>query len=111
MQVDRRTATALSEAFSAFDADPDSRVAILTGAGGTFCSGADLSAVLAQDPERMNLASYDMNDLGPMGITRIKLSKPVIACCEGYAVAGGLELACWADLRVASADAVFGGEA
>ncbi len=101
--VDRPTAEALAAAFRAFEGDAESRVAVLWGDGGTFCSGADLKAF---GTERMN--RLEVSGDGPMGPTRMHLSKPVIAAVEGYAVAGGLELALWCDLRVAAHDATLG---
>jgi len=103
--VDLPTAQALFNAFVAFDADPEASVAVLTGAGGHFCAGADLKA-LAEGQRGNHVA--EEGDFGPMGPTRLQLDKPVIAAVEGYAVAGGLELALWADMRVAAASAVFG---
>jgi enoyl-CoA hydratase len=101
--VDGPTAAELAEAFRRFDADPEASVAVLYGEGGHFCAGADLKAI---GTSRGNRLAPDGD--GPMGVTRLRLSKPVIAAVEGYAVAGGLELAIWCDLRVVAEDAVFG---
>jgi enoyl-CoA hydratase len=101
--VDRDTAQALAAAFRAFEADGNSRAAVLAGAGGTFCAGADLRAIAQGRPNRL-----EPDGEAPMGPSRMVMSKPVIAAVSGYAVAGGLELACWADLRVVEEDAVMG---
>lgn len=101
---DLATAEAIYKVFKQFDADATLDVAVLTGAGGNFCAGADLHA-LAAGEKRPFLAE---GDFAPMGCTRLKLSKPVIAAIEGYAVAGGIEVASWCDMRIAAKSAVFG---
>ena len=101
--VDGPTAQALADAFRRFEADDSADIAILTGAGGTFCAGADLKAIAGGTPNRT-----EPEGDAPMGPSRMMLSKPVIAAVEGHAVAGGLELALWCDMRVAAKTAVFG---
>ena len=104
--VDGPTAELLADAFRRFDTDPELCVAILTGAGGHFCAGADLKALSSGKPGRA--VRLDPDGDGPMGPTRLQQSKPVIAAVHGYCVAGGIELAAWCDLRVADETAVFG---
>jgi enoyl-CoA hydratase len=105
--VDGLTARKLFEAFLAFDADDSASVAVFTGTGGTFCAGADLKAVASGDPNKKREIGGHAT-IAPMGPSRLRLSKPVIAAVEGFAVAGGMELALWADLRVVAEDAIFG---
>ena len=105
--VDGATARKLYDAFRAFDADAEASVAVFTGTGGFFCAGADLKAVASGDPnKKREIGGHD--SIAPMGPSRLRLSKPVIAAVEGFAVAGGMELALWADMRVVAEDATFG---
>ena len=102
--VDNETADALADAFRAFDADPEQRIAVLWGSGGAFCAGADLKVVATGERKKR----YHLDGDGPMGPSRLELSKHVIAAVAGHAVARGLELAIWCDMRVVEEDAVFG---
>jgi enoyl-CoA hydratase len=109
--VDGPTSAALADAFRSFENDDELSVAILTGADGNFCAGADLKAIASGESERTNPLHPPSDDAlcaGPMGPTRFRLSKPVLAAISGYCVAGGLELALWCDLRVADESAIFG---
>lgn len=108
--VDPPTAAALAQACLSLDRDPEIRVLVLWGEGGTFCAGADLGAVSrGWDPSRLQAPTGEPADaLGPMGVSRLELGKPVIAAIAGHAVAGGLEIALWCDLRVAEEDATLG---
>jgi len=110
-------AKSIASALIKFDKDPELYVAVLCGKGGTFCSGANLKVIVnGTEEEKLRIhtvqtyvsgdVNYDVS--GPMGFSRLLLSKPVIACVQGYAVAGGLELACWCDLRVVEEDAIMG---
>jgi enoyl-CoA hydratase len=105
--IDKNTAEQLADSFRAFERDDSAFVAVLWGHGGCFCAGADLKAVSSNPLDALR-HNPDMSEEGPLGPTRMVLSKPVIAAVSGYAVAGGLELACWCDIRVVERDAVFG---
>jgi enoyl-CoA hydratase len=105
--VDGWTARKLFDAFRAFDADDSASIAVFTGIGGAFCAGADLKAVAVGDPHKWRQPGGH-DSLAPMGPSRLRLTKPVIAAVEGHAVAGGMELALWADMRVVADDAIFG---
>ena len=105
--VNGATARVLYDAFLAFDADESSAAAVFTGVGGYFCAGADLKMVATGDPEKKREIG-GWQTIAPMGPSRLRLSKPVIAAVEGHAVAGGMELALWADMRVVGEGAVFG---
>jgi enoyl-CoA hydratase len=104
--VDRETATGLADAVRAFEADPEQAVAVLTGAGGHFCAGLDLKALADEDGAQIN--RYALDGDAPTGPVRIQATKPIVAAVEGYALAGGFELACYADLRVVSPETTFG---
>lgn len=104
--IDGPTATALADAFRRFEAAPDLRVSVLSGSNGCFCAGNDLKSMQKNDPKTR--IRVEAQGDAPCGVSRLLLTKPVIAAVEGYAVAGGLEVACWCDMRVASEDAVFG---
>jgi enoyl-CoA hydratase len=106
--VNRQTADELAKAFADFQTDDSARVAVLWGKGDSFCAGADLADIARLSEGLGNRIEPDMNENGPMGPSRMILSKPVIAAVAGYAVAGGLELACWCDIRVVEETAVFG---